>query len=91
MSGPGEPPRSGPPAAARGGCLAPLLGLIGVVLLLPGICSLLSVVEYLLSRRSEYIWAEVWVVTFFIAAGGIVLIRYALRNSARPGRPHDRP
>ena len=79
------------PDSGQGGCVAPLLGLIGVALLLPGICSLLLMIPFLLGDRSAYDWPGVWVITFLIAAGGIALIRYALRNSVRPGAPHERP
>ena len=81
MSAPGKsPPQLPPSSAGLGGCLVALLGLIGIVLMLPGICSLLFHVPTLLGGGSADGWGVVWVITFFIAAGGIALIRYAVRN-----------
>ena len=92
MSSPGEwPPVERPPPATRpSGCLAPLLGLVGIVLLLPGICSLLFMISSWSGDEMARGWGGIWVITFVIAAGGIALIRYALRNSARPRDPHER-
>ena len=82
MSAPGEspPPELPPSGAGLGGCLVALLGLIGIVLMLPGICSLLFMIPFLLNGDSPGGWGLVWVITFFIAAGGIALIRYAVQN-----------
>ena len=92
MSIPDAPRPVGPqPSDQRGGCLAPLAGLLGIVLLLPGICSLLFMIEdFSGGGRSARTWGELWVITFFVAAGGIALIRYALRSSARPGDRNER-
>ena len=56
-----------------------LLGLIGIVLMLPGICSFFMI-PFLLDGDLPGGWGLVWVITFLIAAGGIALIRYAVRN-----------
>ena len=75
-----EPPLPAPANAGLGGCLVALLVLIGIVLLLPGICSLLFMVPFLLGQVPVGDWVITWLITFVIAAGGIALIRYALRN-----------
>ncbi len=53
-----------------------LLVTVGVVLLLPGLCSLISMGLFGGSGGL----ALIYLVTFAIAAGGIALIRYAIRN-----------
>jgi hypothetical protein len=84
MSTPGEP-LSKPPSAElprelQGrGCLPVLLGLIGVLLLLPGICSFLFM---LVVRPTPGLWA-LWLATYVVAAAGIVLIVYVSRK-----KPH---
>jgi len=50
------------------------------VLVLPGICSLVFMIPLLLGRSSPGGWGLVWLITFLIAAGGIALIRYAVKN-----------
>jgi hypothetical protein len=82
MTAPGEwpPPGLPPPRAGLGGCLVALLVLIGIVLVLPGICSLVFMIPLLLGRSSPGGWGLVWLITFLIAAGGIALIRYAVKN-----------
>ena len=83
MSGPEprpEPPSPVPANADLGGCLVALLVLIGIVLLLPGICSLIFMVPFMFGQGSVGVWGVVWPITFVIAAGGIALIRYAVRN-----------
>ena len=60
--------------------LGALLVLIGIVLLLPGICSLLFMVPFLLGAGSVSDWVVLWLMTFLLAAGGSALIRYAVRN-----------
>jgi len=53
-----------------------LLILIGVVLLLPGLCSLV----FMGFAGGGGGLGLLYLVTFAIAAGGIMLIRYAIRN-----------
>lgn len=93
MSTPGESPPSGvpPPESRQSGCLAPLAGLFGIVLLLPGTCSLLFMMSSWFGGQAMRGLGPLWVITFFIAAGGIALIGFALRNSDRPKGPHERP
>jgi hypothetical protein len=71
----GMPPL--PPKRGLGGCAMVFLVLIGVVLLLPGLCSLVSMGFF---GAGDGALVLIYLVTFAIAAGGIVLIRYAIRN-----------
>ena len=82
MSAPGESPPAELPSSSKdlGGCLVALLGLIGIAMMLPGICSLLFMIPFVLGRSSPGGWELVWLITFLVAAGGIALIRYAVKN-----------
>jgi len=65
-----------PPSRGLGVFVTTLLVLVGVVLLLPGLCSLISIGLFGGSGGL----ALIYLATFAIAAGGIALIRYAIRN-----------
>ena len=73
---PEEPPPVPPPQRGLGGCAMVFLVLVGVVLLLPGLCSLISMGMFGASGGLGLIY----LLTFAVAAGGIALIRYAVRN-----------
>ena len=53
--------------------------LIGVVLLLPGVCSLWFIVSTG-ARGWDVLVGSLWIITLGIGAAGILLIRYVLRN-----------
>jgi hypothetical protein len=76
MSVPQVPPSDPAPKQGLGGCATTLLVLVGIVLLLPGICSVIAAGLFGGSGGL----ALIYLATFAIAAGGIVLIRYAVRN-----------
>ena len=78
---PEPPPIPAPTAAAppRNGCLTAFLVLVGVVLLLPGLCTMV----FLGGGYSDPTMSLIALVTFLIALGGIVLIVLALRRPAR--------
>lgn len=80
MTIPEPSPQSVPPPRPQGigGCLAAFLVLIGFVLLLPGICSLLFMGAGGLKIGTDI--AGLILLTFLIAAGGIALIVFAIRN-----------
>ena len=81
MSAPETPPsETAPPRRHLGPVLMVLLVLIGIVLLLPGLCSLAFIVASAGSSSSSSPLPLLWLLTFGIAAGGIVLIRYAVKN-----------
>jgi hypothetical protein len=62
-----------------------LLFVIGVILLLPGLCALVFMVAYGTSGGSdiEPIFVVLWLICFGIAAGGIALIAHAVRRRRR--------
>ena len=68
-----------PPRQGIGGCLAVFLVLIGVVLLLPGICSLIFMGLGGFGGGNGGL-AGLWFLTILIAAGGVALIVFAIRN-----------
>jgi hypothetical protein len=79
----GEPtpptkPLASPRPQGMGGCMVGFLVLIGVVLLLPGICSLVFMGAGGLKIGADI--AGLMLLTFAIAAGGIALIIFAIRN-----------
>lgn len=67
------PPAPDPP---RTGCLPVLIGLIGVLLLLPGICSFLFMLTV---RATPDLWS-LWLASYVVAAAGIALIVYVSRK-----------
>jgi hypothetical protein len=75
---PPEPPQ--PTYNRLGGCAATFLVLIGIVLLLPGICSLIFMGAFGSGGGAGGALGLLWLVTFGIAAGGIALIRCAIKN-----------
>ena len=86
MSVPQIPP-SGPPAApplppqrpqGLGWFLAALLIIVGIVLLLPGLCSL--VFMGMLGGGGGGVIGLLWAVSLLIGVGGIILIQYAIKN-----------
>ena len=84
MSAPQIPPFGPPPAPPQrpqgiGGCMVAFLVIVGIVLLLPGICSLIFMAVALPGGRVGDI-AGFWVVSFVISAFGIAAIAYAIRH-----------
>ena len=73
------PPPVSPPPQGIGGCLSVFLVLVGIVLLLPGICSLIFIGLGGLGGGNGSI-GGLWLLTFLVAAGGIALIMFAVRN-----------
>ena len=75
---PAPPPLPPPRSQGLGGCMVAFLVLIGVMLLLPGICSLIFMGASGLKIGTDI--AGLILLTFAIAAGGIALIAFAVRN-----------
>jgi hypothetical protein len=73
---------SPPPAsAARPGAITVLLLVAGVVLLLPGLCAVVSAVAFsftLQELSNSPLLVLLWIACFTATAGGIALIRHAL-------------
>jgi hypothetical protein len=59
--------------------VAILLVLVGIVLLLPGLCPLALIVLYVRDLDGLAPMAVLWLITFAIAAAGVALMRYAVR------------
>ena len=79
--------RTAPRGAAQG-CLAAFLALLGIVMVLPGLCSLLVILSMGGDGPIRIEFAPLWIITFLIAAGGVMLARHALRmeRAARAAR-----
>ena len=77
---PAPPPVSSPVAAPppRNGCLTAFMVMVGIILLLPGVCTLAF-----LGGPSDPTMSLIALITFLVALGGIALIAFAL---LRPGR-----
>ncbi|MDR3465174.1 MAG: hypothetical protein P4M07_04440 [Xanthobacteraceae bacterium] len=85
-----EPDQAQPPQTAEPrGCLTALMFLTGIILLLPGLCSLAVMVAMIAAvfQEGSRVLTDpnappiigLWLVTFAIAAAGILLIRRAAR------------
>ena len=85
MSVPETPRPVGPqpaPPSRRGGCLSVLLALLGIVLMLPGVCSLVFVVAFVGGgARDPGSIVGIWLFSFLLAAAGIALIVGAIRRA----------
>jgi hypothetical protein len=76
-----EPPPIPAPVAAppqRNGCLTAFMVLVGMILLLPGVCTMAF-----LGGHSDPTMSLIALITFLVALGGIALIVFAV---SRPGR-----
>ena len=79
MSAPETPPPLPPaPRRGNGGCGTAILVFVGIILLLPGLCSLIAMANL---GVGEWPAVLLWLIPFGIAAGGIALIVHAARNS----------
>jgi hypothetical protein len=78
---PPTPPPIAPAAAPpqRSGCMTAFMVVVGVVLLLPGVCTM----AFMSGGGSDPTMSLIALITFLVAVGGIALIVFAVR---RPGR-----
>jgi len=74
------PPPLPPPPAQRDGCLTALMVIVGVVLLLPGLCAIIFGVGNLSSSSSDPLITMLILLGLAIGVGGILLIRAAIRG-----------
>jgi len=82
MSNPSPPPE--PVLTPNGGCATVLMLLAGIIMLLPGLCSLAFIVTDSggnLTRDSSIV--ALWIICLAISAAGIFLIRAAVRRRPR--------
>jgi hypothetical protein len=78
---PPPPPKPVPPPSGSGGsgCLNAFLVLVGIVLLLPGLCAIiLAALDWREALSSSFL--PVLVICLVVAFGGIMLIRLAMRG-----------
>ena len=78
MTNPDRPP-SLPKQISTDGCVTTLFVLFGVLLLLPGLCSLIFMAVILPGGSAGGLWT-LWAIGFLIAAFGIGVIGYAVRH-----------
>jgi hypothetical protein len=83
MTIPEAPPPVPPPRQQANGCLIAFLIVLGIVLLLPGLCSLAVLTSMGESSMRASSDAILWVLAFAITLGGIALIVLGVRNSLR--------
>ena len=77
-SPPGLPPRQ--PREESSGCLTAILIVIGIILLLPGLCSLIFVFGGLIKSAED---VQFVAVCMMIGAAGVGLIWWAIRGRRR--------
>ena len=68
----------------RDGCLTALMILVGIVLLLPGLCALVFGVGSILDMQHyDSMFTAPILVGLLIGLGGVILIRFAIRGPRR--------
>lgn len=77
MTVPDLPPLPNPP---QKGCLAALLGVLGMIMLVPGLCSF-GVMIASKGHAPADLWS-LWLTTYLIACVGFALIVYGLRKNS---------
>ena len=70
-------PTPAPPRERRHPLLTALMVVVGLILLLPGICSVFFIGS--MSGGSSGAWAGLWAICFAISAGGVVMLARAAR------------
>jgi len=81
MSDNGQPQPVEPPVKPWHPALRALLALVGLVLLLPGFCTLFFVYAALAGRgRANGDIVVLWIICIGISVGGVLLIRAAWRH-----------
>ena len=76
------PPAATPPQ--RDGCLTALMILVGIVLLLPGLCALVFGVGSILDMQHyDSMFTVPILVGLLVGFGGVILIRFAIRGPRR--------
>jgi hypothetical protein len=69
-----------PPPPPRNGCLTAFMVVVGIILLLPGLCALVFGVASLTAPRSDPGFTPFILIGLLVGVGGIVLIRAAIRG-----------
>jgi hypothetical protein len=81
MSDPDNAPL--PPPAERDGCLTALMVLVGIVLLLPGLCAVILGLAYFRDSHFDSSLMAIILLCLLVGFGGIMLIRAAIRGPRR--------
>ena len=79
-SPPPLPPPPAPPPPKRDGCATAFMVLVGVILLLPGLCAIIFGVGNLTSSHADPMITMLVLVGLLIGVGGVLLIRAAIRG-----------
>jgi hypothetical protein len=81
---PPPPPPNGnyvpPPPPGRSGCLTAFMVIVGIILLLPGLCALIFGADNLMRSHPDPTVLTLVMICLLVAAGGILLIRAAIRG-----------
>ncbi len=79
MTVPNVPPT--PPRRPRSAVATALLLIAGLLLLMPGLCAVIFIPEYVGSPNPvpDSI-KQAWIISFIISAGGVALLVYAFRK-----------
>jgi hypothetical protein len=75
-----EPPVSPLPPPPRHGCLTAFMVLVGIVLLLPGLCAVIFGVASLSQSRVDSGFMPFVIIGLLVGFGGVMLIRSAIRG-----------
>ncbi|MGZ3311069.1 MAG: hypothetical protein ACXU8R_21380 [Xanthobacteraceae bacterium] len=73
-------PPVGPPPQPRNGCLTAIMVIIGIILLLPGLCAIIFGVGSMTGSHFDSGLMPFILVGLAVGAGGIMLIRAAIRG-----------
>ena len=79
MTDPNRPPPPPPKHISADGCAVALVVLFGVVLLHPGLCSLIFMSVFLPGGAGGDLWT-LWAIGFLISGFGIAVLVYAVRH-----------
>jgi hypothetical protein len=80
---PASPPTGMPPPPPRSGCLTAFMVLVGIVLLLPGLCAVIFGVGSLTQSHYDSGFTPFILFGLLVGFGGIMLIRAAIRGPQR--------
>ena len=80
---PSAPPPAGMPPPPRSGCLTAFMVIVGVVLLLPGLCALVFGAGSLFSPSYDSGFTPFILFGLLVGFGGVMMIRAALRGPRR--------
>jgi hypothetical protein len=75
-----DPPPAMPPPSPRSGCLTAFMVIIGIILLLPGVCAVFFGVGNLTSSSPDSFVTTLVMLGLLIGVGGIALIVAAIRG-----------